>query len=55
MIIICPLVDKEIESADCVVLSDIAHGMLKEECMPKEYKKKENWRDICKNCKYHDY
>lgn len=50
----CPLVDNHIEIGDCVVFSDVAAGMLKEDCIPKEYRKKDNWREICKNCKYYD-
>ena len=48
--IICPLVDSEIEIIDCVENRDI-----KEVCIPEKYKKKENWKDICKNCEYYNY
>lgn len=50
----CPLIDNMIEVGDCVVYSDVASGMLKENCIPEKFKEKNNWRDICKNCKYHE-
>ena len=30
-------------------------GNLVEDCLPICYKQKENWRDICKKCKWHNY
>lgn len=50
----CPLVNEEIEGIDCIENSDVAAGMIKEETLPQKYKKEENWREICKNCKYHN-
>lgn len=50
----CPLIDEFIEIGDCVVYSDIARGMIKERCLPDKFKVKENWRNICKSCKYHE-
>ena len=50
----CPLTDGMIELMDCVVCSDTASGMLKEYCIPDKFKQKRNWRDICKNCIYHE-
>lgn len=48
--ITCPLVDKKITIDDCSENRDIA-----EEYIPDEYKQKPNWKEICENCKYHDY
>ncbi len=48
--IICPLVDKAITPIDCMENREI-----KEEFIPDEYKLKENWKEICKNCKYYNY
>lgn len=48
--IVCPLVDDEIDIIDCLENRDI-----KEEYIPEKYKKKKNWKDICKSCKYYDY
>lgn len=50
----CPLVDDAIDIGDCVVYSDVVSGMLKEKCIPERFKEKKNWKDICKNCKYHE-
>jgi hypothetical protein len=52
--IMCPLIDDTIEIGDCVVCSDVSSGMLKENCIPDKFKDKKNWKDICKNCKYHE-
>lgn len=48
--IACPLVDYLIDPVDCMENREI-----KEEFIPKEFKVKENWKEICKNCKYHNY
>ena len=48
--IVCPLVDYKIDIVDCMENRDI-----KEESIPEEYKKKENWKDVCKNCKYNKF
>ena len=48
--IFCPLVDKEICIVDCSENRDI-----KEEYIPEEYKAKNNWKEICRNCKYYHY
>lgn len=51
----CPLVGRRIEAIDCVENTDAVEGMLKKDSIPEEFKKKENWIDICKNCKWHNY
>ena len=51
----CPLVDELITSADCIENSDIVRGMIKEASMPAKYKTKDNWKELCKNCKYYDF
>ena len=48
--IFCPLVDKTISIDDCMENREI-----KEIYIPSEFKQKENWREICKKCKYYDY
>ncbi len=48
--ILCPLVDKKIRIDDCMENREI-----KEEFIPAEYKIKDDWKDICKKCKYHNY
>lgn len=47
--IFCPLVEENITIDDCMENREI-----REASIPQKYKQKENWKDICKNCKYHD-
>lgn len=49
-----PLIDDMIDVGDYVVYSDVSSGMLKEYCIPDEFRKKKKWKDICKNCQYHE-
>ena len=51
----CPLVDREIEDIDCVENRDAVDDMIAESSVPDEYKRKENWKDICKKCSWHNY
>lgn len=53
--VFCPLVDEKIEDIDCIENSDVVEEMILEETMPDKYKKKKNWKKICKNCKWHNY
>ena len=53
--IFCPLVDAKIDTGECVENTDVVRGIIKEYTMPEEYKQKENWKEICKNCKYFYY
>ena len=53
--ILCPMVDKEIDDIDCIENRDVADGVITIDSIPKEYTLKQNWKDICKNCKYHNY
>lgn len=48
--IFCPLVDGEITKVDCMENRDI-----KDEFIPVEYKVKEDWKELCKNCQYYEY
>lgn len=52
--VLCPLVDEKIDIADCIENSDTADGVIKPDHMPERFIKKEDWRNICKNCKYHN-
>jgi len=54
-LILCPLVDEEIEDIDCIENRDIVDEMLSEKGMPLKFKQKKDWREICKNCKWHNY
>lgn len=51
----CHLVDREIEDIDCVENRDAVDDMIAESSVPDEYKRKENWKDICKKCSWHNY
>lgn len=53
--VFCPLIDKNIEDIDCIENRDIADGMIIESNMPSKYKQKQDWKEICKKCKYHNY
>ena len=53
--VMCPLVDAEIENIYCIENSDAVDGMLKKDSVPERFKKKSEWEDICKNCKWHNY
>lgn len=52
--IICPLTDDEIDSADCLENTDIIDGFISDEThIPDEFKVKPNYKEICKKCEYH--
>ena len=53
--VMCPLVEAEIEDIECIEVTDVAEQFLKEECISKKFKNKENWKEICKECKWHNY
>ena len=53
--VMCPLVDENIEPIDCIENSDAIHGIIKKETIPERFKKKPNWKEICKKCKWHGY
>lgn len=53
--VLCPLVDEKIEDIDCIENREVAGGNLVENGMPKRFLKKQNWKDICKKCKWHNY
>jgi len=50
----CPITDTEIDIGDCVTIVDVSEGCVKETILPNEVKETENWREVCKNCKYHN-
>ena len=54
-VVLCPLVDVEIENIDCIENSDAVDGIIKKETVPLRFKKKSDWGTICKNCKWHGY
>ncbi|MDE5909853.1 MAG: hypothetical protein K2H52_14080 [Lachnospiraceae bacterium] len=53
--VMCPLVNRMIQSIDCMENSDAVDGILKKDSIPEEYKELQNWEETCKNCKWHNY
>lgn len=51
----CPILKEEIEDIECIETVDAIEGILKEEVIPDKFKEKENWKDICRKCKWHNY
>lgn len=47
----CPLVDFMIEENNCLENAMIVSGFINENMMSASFKEKQNWREICKNCK----
>lgn len=54
-VVLCPLVDAEIENIDCIENSDAVDGIIKKETVPSRFKEKANWETICEKCKWHGY
>ena len=53
-IIVCPLVDEEIDIGDCAVINDVAEDVLIEECVDERFRKEKYWKITCKKCKWHN-
>ena len=52
--LICPLVNKEIDEIDCLENMDIIDEYISDEShIPEEFKVKPDYKDICKNCEFH--
>ena len=51
----CPMIEKSITVSECIENTDVVDGLIIEASLPIEYKKHRNWKEICKNCKYHNY
>ncbi len=49
----CPIIHEEIDIGDCTVISDVCDGLFKKEVLTKNITGVKNWREICKNCKWH--
>lgn len=52
--VLCPLVNRMIDAIDCIENVDVVNGLIKESCLPEEYKI-ENYKEICKACQWHEY
>lgn len=53
--VMCPLVGQKIENVDCIENSDAVDGIIRKDSVPERFKKKSDWEEICKNCKWHGY
>ena len=53
--ILCPLVDDIIEDIECIENRDVVDEMITEESLPNKYKRKSNWKEICRKCKWHNF
>lgn len=53
--VMCPLVDQEVKSVDCIENADAVDGIIQKENVPDRFKKKPGWEEICKKCKWHEY
>lgn len=51
---LCPLVNREIGFMGCIVVQDASEKLLKAEVVLEEFTHLDNWREICKACKYHE-
>lgn len=53
--VMCPLINEKIEPMDCVDIVDCVLNPLLLRALPDKYKAKENFIEICKQCKWHCY
>lgn len=53
--VMCPLIDEKIDPMECVDVVDCVLNPLFFNSLPKKYKAKENFKEICKQCKWHCY
>ena len=53
--VMCPLIDEKIDPMECVDVVDCVLNPLFLNSLPEKYKAKENFKDICKQCKWHCY
>ena len=51
----CPLIDEMLSAGDCVAVTDITDGFIKERVLQDRFKEKENWREICLSCDNRKY
>ena len=51
----CQLADHDIDSGDCMENRDVVAGNIMSSLtqgLPEEYAVKENWKEICRNCRW---
>lgn len=52
--VFCPVKGDQINGADCLVICDIADGLIKPRVLPCDILWDEQQQAKCKQCKYHD-
>ncbi len=50
--VFCPVVDKDINGTDCLIICDVADNLLKPTVLPEGVVWSEEQRTKCKLCKY---
>lgn len=50
----CPITNTDIDIGECVTIVDVCDKCTKDTILLEDIKKVENWRDICKECRYHN-
>lgn len=50
----CPITKTDIDIGECVTIVDISEGCAKETILPGKIVKVANWKNICKECDYHN-
>lgn len=50
----CPLTGNEIEAGECVTIVDACDGVVKDRILGKSILDREDWKEICRKCQYHD-
>ncbi len=51
--VFCPVINKDINGTDCLIICDVADRLLKPTVLPKGVEWSEEQRSKCKLCKYH--
>ncbi|WP_156337833.1 hypothetical protein [Clostridium intestinale] len=50
----CPIVKKDIDIGECVIIVDVSERCIKETLLPGDVAKVKAWKEICKECEYHN-
>ncbi len=53
--VLCPVLDKEIRDIDCIENRDAVDGNVVEKYLLDGFKEREDWKDRCKSCQWHNY
>ncbi len=50
----CPLTDSEIDIGECVATVDACDGAVQEQILSPIILKQDDWKEICRACRYHE-